>query len=40
VLGVIGCAALAVSLPIASAVSGVAVLAIGAALYPALTRTR
>ena len=40
VLGVIGCAALAVSLPFAAAVSGAAVLAIGAALYPALNGDR
>jgi APA family basic amino acid/polyamine antiporter len=40
VLGVIGCAALAVSLPLAAAVTGAAVLAFGAALYPLLTRAR
>ena len=40
VLGVVGCAALAVSLPLAAAVSGAAVLAFGAALYPALKRMR
>ena len=39
VLGIVGCAALAVSLPLASAVSGAAVLALGVVLYPTLGRT-
>ena len=40
VLGVAGCAVLAVSLPLAAAVTGAVVLAVGAALYPVLRRMR